>query len=306
MTANDDRNNYRFASIEDKLSTVLERLAASDPQGITSMGTGDLSGVGGVVPMRGQHGECPAISIRYAYIEEKLRTEALAGTLAPDKLPFLLPDASPLAVAGIEDGDEFTMARATDGSDPLVYKTSKSSSAHTLVKFQRGPTPTVFAAAWGIFTDLMLHGLRAYDAQTVADAHSALRHHEFWVLERSKDFTWESICAYHLSVAAERLASGFRCELWYKNIDADLWVRLQQRKSAVTHSAKHQASTATSSADKSRRLPPSSDQVCNNYNMGFCKSASCSRRHVCKTCEGEGQGRRQGVQSALGCNGGCT
>lgn len=59
--------------------------------------------------MRGQHGECPAISIRYAYVEEKLRNEALAGTLAPNKLPFLLPDSSPLAVARIADNNEFTV-----------------------------------------------------------------------------------------------------------------------------------------------------------------------------------------------------
>lgn len=181
-----------------------------------------------------------------------------------------------------------------------MYKSAKASTSQTLVKYiKRLPTPTVFAAAWGILTDLMLHGLGAYDSQTVADAHSALRHHEFWVLERSKDFTWDSICAYHLAVCAERLASGFGCELWYHNVDADLWTRLQVRKtsfSSLHPSQRPLNPLAPPVKPPARRLEAASSsagskatQICNNYNLGTCRG-ECGRRHVCKTCEIEGHG----------------
>ncbi|GFZ43608.1 LOW QUALITY PROTEIN: hypothetical protein JCM24511_01328 [Saitozyma sp. JCM 24511] len=230
---------------------------------------------------------CPPLTVRYAYIDEKLRGEALAGTMAPGKLPNLLPDTSPLAVAGAsEDDDEVVVRRVGKGDDTLTLKSKSAKSGQTLAKFIKGiPNPVVFSAAWGIYTDLVLHGLRAYDSQTVADAHSALRHHEFWVLERSLDFTWESICAYHVAVATERSASGFQCETWYRNVDADLWTRHQVRRPAARAPDRSRKDTATAAASSSSGPP-----ICNNYNMGVCRTSPCPRnfRHACKNCGKDG------------------
>jgi hypothetical protein len=44
-----------------------------------------------IPPIRGQHGKCEPISLCYAYLDEKVRDRAMAGTLAPKSLPMVIP-----------------------------------------------------------------------------------------------------------------------------------------------------------------------------------------------------------------------
>ncbi|RSH92945.1 hypothetical protein EHS25_008391 [Saitozyma podzolica] len=265
MSATISAQDARFDGLDANIALLLQGLdAGNGGQGPGGQNDNNVP-TGGVNALRGQHGECPPVSVRYAYLDEKLRSEAMAGTLPPTKLPQLLPDTSRLS--GHTDDGEGMVVHAVDGV--AVFTSRKTTAGQSLAKFIRAiPNATVFAAAWGIFTDLVLHGLRAFDSSTVADAHSALRHHELWVLERSLDFTWESICAYHLDVAAERLAAGFRCEAWYKNVDADAWTRHQVRK-AVHKAAAPSDSSRRAAATSSAGAGPSLPAICNNFNMGI-------------------------------------
>jgi hypothetical protein len=292
MAATISAQDTRFDGLDANIALLLQRLdtGAGGGQGPGGHNDNDTSVVGGNA-LRGQHGECPPISVRYAYLDEKLRSEAMAGTLPPAKLPHLLPDTSRLTGhSALDEGAAMVVHAAVDGV--AVFTARKATVGQTLAKFIRAiPNATVFAAAWGIFTDLVLHGLRAFDSATVADAHSALRHHELWVLECSMDFTWESICAYHLDVAAERLAAGFRCEAWYKNVDADAWTRHQVRKTAArTATASDTSRKGSATAAATSSAGPSLPAICNNFNMGICKAGKCPRnfRHVCKVCLKEG------------------
>lgn len=286
MAATISASDGRIDSLEGKLDRVLGLLERE--------GGGQLGGEGnssgdGRLPLRGQHGECPRVSVRYAYIDEKLRGDAMLGKMDPLKLPNLLPDTSPLASTSVMASvEEFQLGRASDGSDNIVYKLVKATAAQSVAKFIKSiPSPTVFAAAWGIFTDLVLHGLKPYDPDTIANAHSALRFHEFWILERARDFTWESIMAYHLAVAHERFAEGFRCDLWYKNVDSDTWTRLQRRLPDTRVKTAPLPTTHTAAGPSRRSAAPvKTEQRCNNWNMGVCKG-KCDRKHVCKNCGGD-------------------
>jgi hypothetical protein len=179
--------------------------------------------------------------------------------------------------------------------DNGVFRRKKATAANKLARFLREvPSALVFSAAWGAFTDIFVSSLCAYDATTVADAHAALRFHELWILERSLEFEWHSVAAYHLSVLPGRFASGFNVTDWYKVVDADAWTRLQARRAALppaggkgksTQGQTQQPAAAGPSRAAAAATKPAATTVCNNYNMGMC-SGECGRLHACKRCKG--------------------
>lgn len=271
-----------------KLDALIARMTTGTAAGLSTIPEGATEDA---APLRGQYGECPPLSRRYGYIDEKLRGKAMAGTMAPEKLPLLLPVGSSLATRLNEDDDTFEVNGVT------VTKKKVPDQAAVLAKFVRGiPKPSAFAAAWGVYTDLVLHGMGAFDAKTVADAHSALLSHGTWILEHAENFTWESCMSYHLTVANER-KDGFSCGIWYKNFDGDAWGTIGVRKAATQPSSSRAHASqpmpgprhpTTAAAVQAAPNAGRKDRACVNWNAGVCPSDPCPRGyvHACKRCRG--------------------
>lgn len=96
------------------------------------------------------------------------------GVFLPGQARHFLADSSPLCVAG--DTRDFEWATGDNGVPVLAKK--KTSTKGALKSFLCDvPSAVVFSAAWGL-----LHGLSHHSPLALAEAHAALRHHEFWVL----------------------------------------------------------------------------------------------------------------------------
>lgn len=269
VTGTDDRLDRMDSALE----AILARLDSREGNEPASA-AGNAAGV----PTRGPHGELPPPSVRYSYLDPKVRDEVMAGAFRHDRLGSLLPDTSPLSRGISDDEDQLRFTQSASGA--IVLAPRRAAGQALVQRFMKEiPTPVVFAAAWTVFTDLFLQGLRSYDAGAVCDAHAALQHHLLWMLERFVDFEWEGLCSYHIRVADERFAAGFSVNAWYKAVDVDLWTRLQVRRSAPA---------ALGPGSPSRSSKAGGVPICNNFNLGLCKDTACTRRHVCRVCKKAG------------------
>jgi len=55
------------------------------------------------VPMRGAYGKCEPITVRFAYLDARVRDAAIAGTLALESLPLLIPPTADIFRSATED-----------------------------------------------------------------------------------------------------------------------------------------------------------------------------------------------------------
>lgn len=243
-------------------------------------------------PFRGHHGKCDPISIRYAYLDQKIRDAALAGNLAPESLAALIPPTSPLYRApATVSGPGFLQSP----SGLLRPAEAPARSQSDIVrKFMVDiPNPTVFAFAWNILINLMIHGMGSLEE--AGELHTAMNWYLTWIMERSVRVTWESLCRYHIRVCAKRFAGVFHTSQWYEVVDHNASLDLEFVSSAPTSFPAPLAPSmsgfmgAKPSASKRRVLAKDKRDVtaepCFRWNTTFCKDpCRDGRRHSCQSC----------------------
>jgi hypothetical protein len=228
-------------------------------------------------PARGMYGKCGPISIRYPYLDPKVRDSAMAGALPPDSLPLLLDPTSSFAAPPTQHTMEFGFISAGDGSlRPVPARARGDRVAEFIAAI---PTPATFMYAWMILMDLMMRGME----DEAAEVYSALQWYGRWIVEKSTTHTWESVCRYHLRVCASRFAGAFHTSMWYKNVDSDAATDLIQIRRADPPAPPSERGTKKKKTSKS-----ASNEVCFNWNTIGCEG--CARQHICRSCWPEKKG----------------
>lgn len=173
-------------------------------------------------PVRGAHGKCEPVSVRYAYLDAKVRDQAIAGCLPPESLPLLIDPLSPLARPGAQD---ITVPSRWIYDPVSGFQPVAPSEGEKLATFISAiPSPTHFMYAWSILVDLMIRGMPDEAAEVCA----ALHWYSRWIADKSSTHTWESICEYHLHVTAKRFVGIFHVSRCYGVVDVDALTNLVQ------------------------------------------------------------------------------
>lgn len=224
----------------------------------------------------------------YAFMEEKNRRAAIAGTLKPELL-YTLIEHNHSFHKEVLDKRALDVDVTSDGTTVLSLATTKDEKT-TIKKFMTGiPNFHTFSFAWSQLTTLMCYGLG--DSRDVVPLMRCMNEYLIYIADATARYTWESLCRFHLRVMGPIFAAGgSNPHIWDQWNDARavslLEARALRTAPAPTNRASATRGNRARSTASTNQPAPTETAICRLYNNGLCKSKTCprGRRHVCSGC----------------------
>lgn len=265
---------------QESVAAILAKLRKSGKRRLDDEGDDDEEVEDDVArPIRGAHGASEPISVKYAYLDAKVREQAIAGSLAPESLPLLIDSTSSFARPGVQDGSAGNVGFVFD-ADTFSFRPVPAKKGDKVASFMAAiPNHAYFMYAWWILMDLMMKG----SPENASQVFEGLFWYGKWIVDKSTTHTWESVCRYHLRVTVKRFAGTFSLRQWYNVVDHNAISDLVLLPRPVDEPE------SSTSAPKRRRngvkgLGRSVDEPCLNFNSVGCHYTECKRLHVCSAC----------------------